>query len=75
MFEEQVEKWKELDPKMKGIFVAILVLGSVFIFVQSQKNKAAESAAEQKRIEKAAADELKKKPGVNQLARSLDNPA
>ncbi|WP_170108518.1 TrbI/VirB10 family protein [Limnohabitans curvus] len=63
MFEEQVEKWKELDPKMKGIFVAILVLGSVFIFVQSQKNKAAENAAEQKRIEKAAADELKKKPG------------
>lgn len=63
MFEEQTEKWKELDPKMKAIFVAILVLGTVFIVVQHQKNKVADSAAEQKRIEKAAADELKKKPG------------
>ncbi len=63
MFEEQTEKWKELDPKMKAIFVAILVLGIVFIFVQHQKNKVADSAAEQKRIEKAAADEQKKKPG------------
>jgi conjugal transfer pilus assembly protein TraB len=63
MFEEQAEKWKELDPKKKGIFLAILVLGSVLIFVQHQKNKAADSAAEQKRIEKAAADEQKKKPG------------
>lgn len=71
MFEEQVEKWKDLDPKMRGIFVAILVLGTIFIFFQSQKNKVADSAAEQKRIEKAAKDELKTKPGESYSFTSL----
>ncbi len=63
MFEEQVQKWKELDPKMKAIFGALVVFGSVLIYFQNQKNKAIESAAETKRLEKVAAEEANKKPG------------
>lgn len=63
MFEEQIQKWKELDPKMKAVFGALVVFGSVLIYFQNQKNKAAESAAETKRLEKVAAEEANKKPG------------
>ena len=61
MFEQQITQWKEMDPKWKVIFGALLVAGPLVIFMQHQKNVKAEVAAEEKRIEKAAIEN--KKPG------------
>ena len=67
MFEEQKQQWKELDPKMKAMFAVIIIVGTVFIAIQHQKNKAAETLAEQKRLEKAAQEESNKKPGESKV--------
>lgn len=62
MIEDFKQKWAQMDPKWRTIFICILVLGPVFIFFQHQKNAAANEAAEKRRLEKIEAD-AKKAPG------------
>jgi conjugal transfer pilus assembly protein TraB len=69
MFEKQIEQWKEMDPKWKTIFGVLCIAGPAVIFMQHQKNQKTEAAAEERRIEKAAAEP--KKPGESYTFSSI----
>lgn len=63
MFDKELERWKELDPKKRAFFIVFIIIGVIFLYLNHQKNVAAESAAEKVRLEKVAAEESGKTTG------------
>lgn len=62
MLEDVKQKWADMDPKWRTVFVCVLIAGPAFIFFQHQKNAAAQAAADKLRVEKMESD-ARRTPG------------
>jgi conjugal transfer pilus assembly protein TraB len=46
------QKWDDMDPKWRTVFICVLIAGPAFIYFQHQKNAAAQASADKLRVEK-----------------------